>query len=463
MHNIPRIMVAGLSGDSGKTLLSCGLLSCFKTRGLKPAAFKKGPDYIDPSWLGLSSGSTARNLDTFLFDENAILSSFVKNSQNCGISLIEGNRGLFDGADYKGSHSSATLAKILSCPVIIIQDITKVTRTAAAVALGCKMLEPGLEIAGIVLNRYSGSRHFKVASEAIESETGIKVLGAIPKLEGDNFFPSRHLGLVTPAEHSKALSATAEAEKVIERYVDVEGIVEIARCAKQIEHSIDFIESQLTKKVRIGYFFDRAFSFYYPDNLEAIGECGAEVVPLSSIDGINLDGLDGLYIGGGFPETNAEALAANINMRNSVKNAAENGMPIYAECGGLIYLAQSLINDDGTYPMAGVFPITMKLEKKPQGHGYEEVEINEPNPFFEVGELIKGHEFHYTKINDYSRDIKTCMTVKRGNGCFDSKDGLIFKNTFGGYLHLHSLTSPDWAKRFVSAAFNYKSQSNLHY
>lgn len=456
MHRIPRIMVAGLSGDSGKTLLSCGLLSCFKNKGLHPAAFKKGPDYIDPSWLSIAAGGKARNLDTFLFDESSILQSFVENSKNSGISLIEANRGLFDGADYKGSHSSATLAKILDAPVVIIQDITKVTRTAAAVALGCKMLEPGLKIAGIVLNRYAGSRHLKVASQAIESETGIKVLGALPKLEGEEIFPSRHLGLVTPAEHTKAVAAIKAAEKVIDGYVDVEKVLEVARLAEPISFETRAPEKAILKKARIGYFFDRAFSFYYPENLEALEKSGAELKPLSSIEDKSLEGIDGLYIGGGFPETNAKAISENSAMMSEVKSASANGMPIYAECGGLIYLAQSLKNEEGVFLMSGIFPIEVQLERKPQGHGYQVVEIDSENPFFTCGTEVKGHEFHYTRISDYAGDIKTCMKVIRGEGCFDSRDGMLYKNTFGAYIHLHILTCPGWAERFVETAVGYK-------
>ncbi len=458
--NFPRVVISGLSGDSGKTVVSCGLITCFKSMGLDVAGFKKGPDYIDAAWLSLVLGKPARNLDSYMMGFRKIKGSFLRHAADDGINIIEGNRGLFDGVDSKGIHSTAELAKALNSPVILILNVSKVTRTAAALISGCKNLDHKLRIKGVILNRVSGERHERVLRDSIEEVTGIPVVGALPKLPGKLVLPSRYLGLVTPGEFEQNSLFMSELEDVIKNNIDVEKILSIAKKSPSFEpEEQDHKEEEKGVKresLKIGYFKDKAFSFYYPENLEMLEAKGAELVPISSIHNMYFDFLDALYIGGGFPEMNLSNLTANQALIAAIKKLAEDGLPIYAECGGLMYLAKEIVWKERTYPLSGVLPITINIYNKPQGHGYCVMKVDKENPFYEVGTVIRGHEFHYSKINDYDPEIKSCLNVTRGVGCFNSRDGLTYKNVFASYLHVHALATPEWADGMINCAVNYK-------
>ena len=462
--NYSRIVISGLAGDSGKTVVSCGLLACLKERGTNICAFKKGPDYIDAAWLSLASGKPARNLDTYMMGFSAAKKSFLKTAASDGINIIEGNRGLFDGVDSKGTHSSAELAKLLKAPVIIVQDVSKVTRTAAASILGCQKLDPDLKIAGVILNKVAGERHGKIAKEAIEELTGIPVLGFIPKLPGNYTLPSRHLGLITPGEYEAGSVFINNFKKVIEENVDVEKIIEIVRTSAslKIEKPENVNPKFNSAKVKIGYFRDKSFSFYYPENLEMLTEAGADLIEISSTQYTDLEELDALYIGGGFPETNLEELSSNKEMMSSLKNLVEDGLPVYAECGGLMYLAKSVSWKGKEYSLSGILPMKIMVEEKPQGHGYSEVIVDDENPFFDTGTIIKGHEFHYSKIYEYDQSLKTTYSVSRGTGCFsegtfrNNRDGLTYKNVCASYFHIHALATPEWIEGMIISAQKYK-------
>jgi cobyrinic acid a,c-diamide synthase len=460
MKRIPRVIIAGMSGDSGKTLVSCGLAAVLKTSSKKVAAFKKGPDYIDPAWLRLSSGSICRNLDTYLMDQDDIISSLLMGGSKADISVIEGNRGLYDGFDAAGTHSTAELAKITQTPVVLVINVTKVTRTVAAIVLGCKMLDKELNLAGVIINKVAGKRHEDVIRVAIENDAGVPVVGAIPMIRGKEIFPSRHLGLVTPEEHETALEAISNAAEQVKKYVDVDRIIEIAEGASDLKDgNLDLFNKYPMKGVRIGYFSDRAFSFYYPENLENLEAEGAEIVKVNSIEDKTLPDIHALYIGGGFPETNIESLTTNIDMMRSLKEAAENGFPIYAECGGLMYLAESMETDGKIYELSGILPLKVKMNRKPQGHGYMEAVVDKQNPYFNEGEIIRGHEFHYSSIEWKSDTLESCLSLNRGSGCYDGRDGLIYKNVFASYMHLHTLSCRSWSKKFVEKAEEYKNRS----
>jgi cobyrinic acid a,c-diamide synthase len=458
--NYPRVIISGLSGDSGKTVVTCGLLACLKNRKVNVTGFKKGPDYIDAAWLSLSSGKPARNLDTYMMGFERVKTSFTKNACNDGYNIIEGNRGLFDGIDCKGIHSTSELAKLLQSPVIIIQDISKVTRTAAASILGCKNLEPELKIAGVILNRVAGDRHEKIVKESIEEITGIPVIGAIPKLPGKLILPSRYLGLITPSEFEQKSLFLRELENIIKNHVDIQKILNIAERVSSIKlEKIKANQQKNDKKpanVKIGYFKDKAFSFYYPENLEMLIREGAELIPISSTHNAYFDDLDALYIGGGFPEMNLSYLTSDRGMIAAIKKLAEDGLPIYAECGGLMYLAKEIIWKEKKYSLSGVLPISIEMHDKPQGHGYCEMTVDCDNPFYNKGTIIKGHEFHYSKIFDYDPEINSCLAVSRGCGCFHERDGLTYKNVFAGYLHVHALATPEWVSGMIKCAKNYK-------
>lgn len=460
--NYPRIVVAGLSGDSGKTLVSCGLLGCFREHGLEVSAFKKGPDYIDPAWLSLASGKPARNLDTFLMGFGGAKDSFMRHAPKDGISVVEGNRGLFDGVDSVGTHSTAELAKSLDAPVILVLNISKVTRTAAAMVLGCRKIDPSVKIAGVILNNAANARHASVAKDAIESVSGVHVFGSIPKLPEGSTLPTRHLGLIMPGEYRMTLSFLQEAKRIIGDNVDVPGLEDVSFNAPSLEqgettNAQSLVPKPVAQRVRIAYFKDESFSFYYPENLEALEAVGAELIPTSPSREKLRDDCDALYIGGGFPEMNLDELALNREMLERVRLRAESGLPIYAECAGLMYLARSVEWNAKAYRMSGVLPITVRVSRKPQGHGYCEAFVEGENPFFRKGSAIKGHEFHYSSIVERDAGVNTALSLTRGVGCFDRKDGLTDKNVFASYLHLHATSCPEWANRMIDRARKYRN------
>jgi cobyrinic acid a,c-diamide synthase len=458
LKRIPRVVIAGTSGDSGKTLISLGLLAELRKKGCDVLGFKKGPDYIDALWLTEAAGKMARNLDSYLMGFDKVRSSFMDNSVENGINVIEGNRGLFDGMNVTGDHSTAQLARCLNAPAILVADVTKCTRTAAAVVLGCREFDPDLNIAGVILNRVGGDRHREIVSSSIGYYTGIPVVGALPRIETDRIIPGRHLGLVTPQEQGGYRGIIDRAAELISGHLDIPMIEKIARSAPDLEAEEVDRDGYKVRDVRIGYFHDSAFVFYYPENLEALERAGADLVRISSMEDSNLPGIDALYIGGGFPETHAARLASNRNLMNEVKAAAMDGLPIYAECGGLIYLAEELETDSGTIPMAGILPVKVKMNRKPQGHGYTELRVDRPNPFFAEGTVIRGHEFHYTGIIGGIRDTGSVFEVARGTGCLEKRDGLIYNNVVAAYTHIHSLGTPEWADGMVDAAVKYKRE-----
>ena len=456
---IPRLMIAGAGGDCGKTLIALSLAANFRARHLAVAAFKKGPDYIDAAWLSWAAGKPARNLDTYMIEREIVRQRFFHHISGADIALIEGNRGLYDGLDEVGTHSSAELSKLLGTPVVLVVNAAKVTRTTAALVLGCLKLDPEVNLAGVIFNRVAGLRHESILKRSLETVCALPALGALPKLSGEAL-PGRHLGLVTPYEHPDPDRLMEMLPVVAEKYLDLDLLQDIARRAIPLEIKQEYQPPAAVKPhVRICVFADSAFSFYYPENLEALAEAGAEIIQVSSLKADKLPECGGLYIGGGFPETHLLPLSQNLSLLASVKAAAEKGMPIYAECGGLIYLCRSLKWNCEEYPLAAVFPVKLTMEPTPQGHGYMEIEADKENPYFSKGAVLHGHEFHYSRMTEGIDTVDTIFSVKRGRGCFSQRDGLIFKNTVGCFLHLHALGAPMWAGNFVKAAGKFKKQS----
>lgn len=457
--NCPRLVVAGLSGDSGKTITSLSLLTALRSKQLTVSVFKKGPDYIDAAWLSWAAGTACRNLDTYMVGSDNVLGAFTAaTSGDTDIAIIEGNRGLFDGKDSQGTHSTANLARLLKAPVVLIVNCTKITRTAAALVKGCQTFEPDVNLAGVILNQVAGERHRRVIIESIEQSCDLPVLGAIPRLhKGTALIPGRHLGLVTPAEFAEDLELKQRLLSIAEQYLNVDQLIEIARQAEPLPESKFVTPTVFDKQARIGFFQDSVFTFYYPENLEALEAAGAELVPVSSLDDSRLPEIDGLYIGGGFPETHAERLSQNKSMLESVRQAAENDLPIYAECGGLIFLCRSLACNGQRYPMAGLFPIDLKMYRKPVGHGYTETTVERANPFFEVGAVIRGHEFHYSGPTESLSDQQGCLRVTVGVGLGNGRDGLLYKNCLACYTHIHAAGVPGWATALVSRATEFRA------
>jgi cobyrinic acid a,c-diamide synthase len=463
--NAPRILVAGLRGGSGKTLLSLGLAASFRSRGLVVAPFKKGPDYIDASWLSRASGRPCRNLDLFLFPPAIALRSFADYSAGADISLVEGNRGLYDGMDAEGTFSSGELAKLLKAPVLLSVDATKTTRTAAALVLGCQTMDPDVPIAGVILNRTAGSRHESVLRQSIEGICGIPVLGAVPKLPED-VFPERHLGLVPPQETEDIDDPLARVAEVADMYLDLDRILDVARAAGPLEvprdrpriHLDSSTQGWTEEAPRIGVFRDAAFQFYYPENLEALSQAGGELVEISPLQASELPPVDGLYLGGGFPETLAPELSKNTTFLASVREAAARGLPIYAECGGAVYLGEKLHYRDQTFSLAGVLPVEFGFQTKPRGHGYTIVEVVEENPYFDVGENIRGHEFHYTYLlSPEAEALDFAFKIHRGQGFGSQRDGLKQGNVLASYTHIHALGTTDWAPALIRAVHRFRA------
>jgi cobyrinic acid a,c-diamide synthase len=458
--SVPRVLVAGLRGGGGKTLLSLGLAASFRSRGLVVAPFKKGPDYIDASWLSHAAGNPCRNLDLFLFSPQVASASFRTTTQEADLAIIEGNRGLFDGMDPEGTFSSAELAKLLACPVLLAVDATKTTRTAAALVLGCQTMDPEVRLAGVVLNRVAGRRHETVLRSAIERTCGLPVLGAIPKLP-DDLFPERHLGLVPPQETEELEGPISGARRVAEEFLDLDAIFALARAAPPLPGTTPpeaGPRARTEVKVRIGVFRDAAFQFYYPENLEQLVEAGGELVQISPLEDRCLPEVDALYLGGGFPETLAPGLSRNQSFMASVRVAAEAGLPIYAECGGAVYLGESLDYGGQRYPLVGALPVTYGFQSKPRGHGYSELEVVGGNPFFPRGRRIRGHEFHYTyMLSPGAEELEFAFQVHRGYGFDGIHDGLRRWQVLASYTHVHGLGVPEWALSMVDAAARFRS------
>ncbi len=452
---VPRLVVSGFGGESGKTLVSLALLLAAGRGGLAVRAYKKGPDYIDAAWLAWASQSPARNLDTFLIGDAATRASFAATALPDALNLVEGNRGLYDGVDSRGAHSTAELAKLLHAPVILVVNATKVTRTAAALVLGCQRLDPQVRIAGVILNHIATARHERVLRESIESLCSIPVLGAFPRLPGA-VLPGRHLGLVPPLEHPGAAGLTTLLADTCARCVDLPAVLAVARQAPPLATPAvpPPAAAPLAPNVRIGVVRDSAFTFYYPENLEALEAGAARIVPCSALDGAPLPpDLDALYIGGGFPETHAAALASNRAFLDSLERAARRGLPVFAECGGLMLLARSISWQGNRYPMAGVLPCDVEVcLGPPQGHGYVELRVDRPNPFFSPGQLLRGHEFHYSHIAPAPAEIGTVCEVTRGVGCGNRRDAIVVHNVWAAYTHMHALAAPEWAAGLLAAA-----------
>jgi len=442
------IIVAGLAGGSGKSVVSVGLIAALVHQGKTVVPFKKGPDYIDAGWMKLAAGRNCYNLDPFLMSAESINASFLAHSEGADLVILEGNRGLYDGVNIEGGYSTAELSLSLNLPVLLVVNCTKTTRTVAAMVLGCMKLDERIDIRGVVLNQIGTKRHQSIVTQAVEKYTGLPVLGAIPRMKRD-IFPMRHLGVTPHQEYEDSDEAMQLLTETATEHLDLDRIQGImAPIGERTPVALKQIPGE---KLRIGLLMDAAFQFYYSENLEALEEVGAELVNINAMEEESLPDLDGLYIGGGFPETSAKALAANISFRDSVKAAVETGLPIYAECGGLIYLGESIELDGEVHPLAGVFPVRFGMSKKPQAHGYSIFETEGNNPFYQKGTEVKGHEFRYSTILEWPGDPKDlALKMKRGVGFMDGRDGLTRRYVLALYTHVHALGTPEWAKGFMA-------------
>ncbi len=451
MNHSRGIVIAGLAGGSGKSVVSVGLAARWRQAGKIVAPFKKGPDYIDAGWLQCAAGRNCYNLDPFLVKEELITASFEQRSRGADISLVEGNRGLYDGVTSHGGYSTAELSIMLKLPILLVVNCSKTTRTVAAMVLGCMKLDERVTIAGVILNNVATERQRRIISEAVEYYCGIPVVGSVPRMQKD-IFPMRHLGMIPHQEYSGSDGAVEFLAETMKKHIDIARVETLMTEVRgiQTDSSIDLLSKQENCSVRIGILQDAAFQFYYSENLAALQRCGAELVAVNAIKDNSLAEVDGLYIGGGFPETSARELAANEPFRRSIREAAERGVPIYAECGGLIYLGASIVIDNREYPLTNVFPVRFGMSNKPQAHGYSVFKVERSNPFYALGLTVKGHEFRYSTILEYQgTSAELAFEMTRGTGFMNGRDGLTYKNVLALYTHIHAEGTPQWASSFV--------------
>ena len=460
------LFIAAAHKSSGKTSVAVGLTAALVKRGLAVQPFKKGPDYIDPLWLAHAAGKACYNLDFFTQSASEILATFAGKSLDADISLIEGNKGLFDGLDVEGADSNAALAKLLSAPVVLAIDTGGMTRGIAPLIRGYLDFDPDVNILGVILNKVGGARHEAKLRAALELYTDAEVLGAIGR-DAALEIPERHLGLIPANEVDRAGAADAMIARLADAVsagVDLDRITQIsgwptgkigsAASSQQLRPNN---MPDVRPDVRIAIARDAAFGFYYPDDLEAFAEAGAELVAFDALNDAQLPRVDGLFIGGGFPETHLAALSANQSLLEDIRQALAAGMPAYAECGGLMYLARSIRWRGEMRNMVGAVPADVVVGDRPQGRGYMELEEIGKGPWpaslasrRTVTAGIPAHEFHYACLKNLPDDPSYVYRVVRGAGIDGHHDGMVIGNLLAGFAHHRNTQANPWVKRFVN-------------
>jgi len=456
-----QLFISAAHKSSGKTTVSIGLCAAWRARGIAVQPFKKGPDYIDPLWLGQAAGRPCYTLDAYLMNADEIRAEVARRLHDGALGLIEGNKGLYDGLDLDGSNSNAALAALLGAPVVLVIDARGMTRGIAPLILGYQAFDKNIRIAGVILNRLGGPRHEAKLRAVIEHYTDVPVLGAIqhdPRLT----IVERHLGLIPSNE---ALAANARIDAIaaaVAEQVDLDRILVIAASAGTLPapaapgHSSQFRtipQNAAGPPVRLGVARDAAFGFYYPGDLEALRAAGAELVMFDALRDSQLPAVDGLFIGGGFPETHMDALSANHALRGQVRDAIEAGLPVYAECGGLMYLARGIEWQGRRAEMVGAIPADIVMHDRPVGRGY--VHLREtgrglwPRAAGAEAALMRAHEFHYSSVENLPADVEFAYEVARGHGIDGRHDGIVYKNLLAAYTHLRDVADNRWAARFV--------------
>jgi cobyrinic acid a,c-diamide synthase len=458
-----RLLISAAHKSSGKTTLSIGLCAALTRRRLKVQPFKKGPDYIDPMWLGLASGHACHNLDFFLQHHEEILESFAARTQGADIALIEGNKGLYDGLDLDGSNSNAALAKLLAAPVILVIDARGMTRGVAPLILGYQAFDRDIHIAGVILNQLGGARHERKLRAVIEHYTDVPVIGAVHH-DDRLAIVERHLGLMPSNEASGARDKIDIIASAIADQVDLDKLMEIAASAPalsvmgEVAPDRTLTPSPLPEGegglVRLAIARDAAFAFYYPADLEALRSHGAELIPFDTLNDARLPEVDALFIGGGFPEVHMQALEANRSLRADIQRAIEGGMPVYAECGGLMYLSRSLRWQGRRCEMVGAIAADTVMHDRPQGRGYVKLHETGKLPWPIIAESdtpleIRAHEFHYSTLENVASTLEYAYRVTRGTGIDGQHDGILYRNVVACYTHRRDTGDNHWTARFV--------------
>ena len=449
-----RLFVSAAHKSSGKTTVCVGLCAALRARGEAVQPFKKGPDYIDPLWLGLAAGRPCYNLDPYLSGADEIRAELARRMHGASLGLVEGNKGLYDGLDLHGSNSNAALAALIGAPVVLVIDARGMTRGIAPLILGYQAFDKNVRIAGVILNQLGGSRHEAKLRAVIAHYTDVPVLGAVQHDERMTIV-ERHLGLMPSNETQTARERVNEIATLIAAGVDLDRLLAVARDASPLPATpASGAPGQLGgPPVRVGVARDAAFGFYYPGDLEALGAAGAELIPFDALRDKCLPKVDGLFIGGGFPETHMETLAANTELRADVRRAIEAGLPAYAECGGLMYLARGIEWNGRRAEMVGAIPADIVMHARPVGRGYVHLRETGRSPWPQAplrdALPIRAHEFHYSSVENLHRSVEFAYEVERGHGIDGRHDGIVYKNLLASYAHLRDVTGNPWARRFV--------------
>jgi cobyrinic acid a,c-diamide synthase len=455
------LSISAPQGRSGKTIITIALCDIFKRRGLSVQPFKKGPDYIDPSWLTIAAGRSCRNLDPFLIPEDNLIQAFVQACEDTDLALVEGAMGLYDGLD--DHKTTAEIAHLLNLPILLVVNTSRMTGSVAAMVKGYQLFRTDIKIAGVILNYVSGLGHEEKLRNAVEQHCGIPVVGSIPR-NADLLIAERHLGLIPAPESDESKLLVERIGHQLESCFDIDKILSIARSVKAPHPSPlpleerDGVRGSQAFIAKIGVLRDRVFNFYYPENFEALKKAGAQLLFIDSLTD-RLPELDGLYIGGGFPEFFLDELERNDGLRKDIARAVERGLPVYAECAGLMYLCRSIRWQDRSYEMAGIIPADVELSLKPEGHGYVIARVVGENGLFPVGLTVRGHEFHHSTLF-HLNGSRFAYQMVRGHGITGREDGILYKNLFASYLHLHALGTPEWAKGFVALARKERDRVN---
>jgi cobyrinic acid a,c-diamide synthase len=444
--DVPRLVLGAASSGSGKTTLAVALAAALRARGLSVAPFKCGPDYLDPGYHARASGTASHNLDGWMMGEEAVLATFARAARGADVAIVEGMMGLFDGASPTSDEgSTAQIAKWLGAPVVAVIDASGMARTAAAVARGLAAFDPALRVGGLVCNRVGSRGHLDLLREAVAAP---ELMGGLPARD-DLAFPERHLGLVTaatalPDERVAAWATLAEG------WLDLEALLALARSAVRLEVPPLATARQAPRRCRIGVAHDEAFHFYYEDNLARLERAGAELVRFSPVRDALLPEVDGLLLGGGYPEVHAAALTANRAMRDAVRAFAAAGRPVYAECGGLMYLASAIRTVDGRqHEMVGLIPGVAVVRDRLQALGYAEVTTRSPTLLGPAGLTFRGHQFRYSDL-EVAASVPRVYAVSRRRGA-PLDEGYAVGSVLASYVHAHWASCPAAAEAFVAA------------
>ncbi len=457
MH-IPRLVIAGTHSGVGKTSVTLGVLRALRKRGVAVQPFKVGPDFIDPTLHAVAASRASRNLDSWLLPRSTVVELFARAAETADVAVVEGVMGLYDG--YRGGGdegSTAEVAKLLAAPVILVIDVSGAARSAGAMVMGFAGFDPQVRLAGVIATRVGGERHLHGLRDALAA-TGVPLLGGLP-WDDRLHLPERHLGLIPAGEHHYEATVEALAE-AIEQHIDLQELLRLARQVPPVvvPGPLCFPPIRAPSQVAIGVAQDEAFCFYYQDALELLEWRGAQLVPFSPIHDHDLPAVDGLYLGGGFPEVHAQALSANTSMRGRLREAASSGVPIYAECGGMMYLTERLVDGRGqTHEMVGVLPATVQMQRT-LTLGYVTLEALEDTMLLHRGEAIRGHEFHYSDLT-LAGPVRLALASIDGRGIEDGRDGFTTPTLLGSYAHVHFASHPVMADRFIESCRRYKERS----